>query len=198
MSMDNSPLAGWDNFYVIVGSAAAGLTGLTFVVIALVRDADRVRLSGLRAYVTPTIVHFSGVLALSAFVSMPHQHPLSLAAGFGAGGIAGLAYVVAIARGIRSQEGYEAVWEDWFWHVIAPFLSYGCLGVVALSLWRFPQASLFAVAVAALLLLFSGIHNAWDIAVWMATKRRDGGNSASDPPPAPSQDAPSSVSDPRT
>jgi hypothetical protein len=60
--MDASPLAGWDNFYVIVGSAAAGLTGLTFVVIALIRDARNVRPTGLRAFVTPTIVHFGGVL----------------------------------------------------------------------------------------------------------------------------------------
>jgi len=37
--MPKSPLAEWDNFYVIVGSAAAGLTGLTFVVmIAPPRD----------------------------------------------------------------------------------------------------------------------------------------------------------------
>jgi hypothetical protein len=33
--MDSSPLAGWDNFYVIAGSSAAGLTGLTFIVISL-------------------------------------------------------------------------------------------------------------------------------------------------------------------
>ena len=30
--MDGSLLAGWEKFYVIVGSCAGGLTGLTFVV----------------------------------------------------------------------------------------------------------------------------------------------------------------------
>ena len=30
-------LTDWSNFYVVTGSAAAGLTGLTFVVIVLVR-----------------------------------------------------------------------------------------------------------------------------------------------------------------
>lgn len=29
--MESSLLAGWDNFYVIAGAAAGGLTGLTFV-----------------------------------------------------------------------------------------------------------------------------------------------------------------------
>jgi len=34
--MDASLLTGWENFYVIVGSSAGGLTGITFVVIALI------------------------------------------------------------------------------------------------------------------------------------------------------------------
>lgn len=63
--MTASLLAEWDNFYVIVGPSAGGLTGLTFVVIALASDAKRVNLRGLRVYVTPTIVHFGAVLLLS-------------------------------------------------------------------------------------------------------------------------------------
>jgi hypothetical protein len=43
--MASSPLAGWDNFYVIAGSAAAGLTGLTFVVIALASMPNHGQLS---------------------------------------------------------------------------------------------------------------------------------------------------------
>jgi hypothetical protein len=197
MPMDASLLAGWDNFYVVVGSAAAGLTGLTFVVIALVRDTDRVRMSGLRAFVSPTVVHFSGVLALAAFLSMPHQHPGTLSAGFALGGIAGLAYTVFVARGIGGQEGYEAVWEDWAFHVIAPFLSYSCLAVVAYSIWHEPQLSLYAVAVASLLLLFAGIHNAWDIAVWMASKNQEK-QSRSQPASTPAADTGPAPSDPRS
>lgn len=171
--MDASLLAGWDNFYVIVGSAAAGLTGLTFVVIALVRDARRVRPSGLRAFVTPTIVHFSGVLALAAFLSMPHLYALPLSAGFLVAGAAGLIYSISIGRGIAGQQGYEAVWEDWIWNVIAPFLSYALLLGVAGTIWYWPGPSLYAVAFALLIMLFAGIHNAWDIAVWMTMSNSD-------------------------
>jgi hypothetical protein len=50
--MGASPLAGWENFYVIVGSSAGGLTGITFVVVALIRDmAGTVRPTGLSAFV---------------------------------------------------------------------------------------------------------------------------------------------------
>jgi len=34
-----SPLATWQNFYVIIGTAAARLPGLTFVVITLIAGA---------------------------------------------------------------------------------------------------------------------------------------------------------------
>jgi hypothetical protein len=63
--METSLLAGWENFYVLVGTTAGGLTGLTFVVIALVKDRNTsgIRPAGISVFVTPTIVHFAGVLA---------------------------------------------------------------------------------------------------------------------------------------
>jgi len=55
--------AAWQNFYVIVGSAAAALTGLMFVAVALIVN---VRGTGtaqqLGAFGTPTVVHFGAVL----------------------------------------------------------------------------------------------------------------------------------------
>ena len=170
--MDTSPLSGWDNFYVIVGSSAGGLTGLTFVVIVLVSDAARVRPRGVTLFITPTIVHFAGVLALSAFMSVPHQGLLSLSAGLAIGGLAGLAYSTFIAANIpRMSNDYVPVLEDWLGNVILPGLSYACLLAASALLWRWPGPSLCGVAAASLLLLFVGIHNAWDIAVWTTLKK---------------------------
>jgi hypothetical protein len=60
------PLSHWENFYVIVGSSAAALTGLQFVVIALVVDVRRRSSSReIDAFATPTIVHFCAVLLIS-------------------------------------------------------------------------------------------------------------------------------------
>ena len=70
---DMTELAGWENFYVIVGSSAGALIGLQFVVITLiaeipvVRDVERAS----SAFATPTIVHFGSVLLLSAVISAP-------------------------------------------------------------------------------------------------------------------------------
>jgi hypothetical protein len=167
--METEPLAGWDNFYVIVGSSAGGLTGLTFVVIALIRDARRVRLLGLRTFVTPTIVHFGGVLALAAYLSMPHQHLLSLSAGLIVGGTAGVGYGALTGRNMYRQRttDYVPVLEDWVWNVVLPSLAYAALVVLGFLVWHHTESTLFGVAALALALLFIGVRNAWDIAVWM-------------------------------
>jgi len=53
-------LRSWTNFYVIVGSSAGALTGLQFVVIALISEARAAgSMSEPRAFGTPTVVHFA-------------------------------------------------------------------------------------------------------------------------------------------
>ena len=48
-------LQGWDNFYYLIGSAAAGLIGLLFVVMTLTAGRDRSRIvrAALVIYMTP-------------------------------------------------------------------------------------------------------------------------------------------------
>src|SRR5207245_5779269 len=64
-----SPLATWQNFYVIIGSAAATLTGLMFVVVTLFAGV-RVRVSSpseaFATFNTPNVVHFGAALLVAA------------------------------------------------------------------------------------------------------------------------------------
>jgi hypothetical protein len=62
---------------------------------------------------------------------------------------------------------------DWVWHAALPVAAYASLVVAGILLGRSPGTALYVVAAAALLLLYIGIHNAWDGAVWMTTKRLD-------------------------
>ena len=170
--MESSPLSGWDNFYVIAGSSAAGLTGLTFVVISLSAGARRVNALGLHTFVTPTIVHFGAVLAVAAYLSMPRHGLLSLSLGLGAAGLAGLIYAGALrARMRRLAPEYPPVAEDWIWNVILPGIVYGALLIEAPLIWRWPHQSMYGVAAVVVLLMIIGIHNAWDIAVWNTVRR---------------------------
>jgi hypothetical protein len=166
------PLSEWENFYVIVGSSGAGLTGLMFVVIALGAEARTLAGSeALGAFATPNIVHFGAVLLISAFLSMPGHTIFSLSWCLLAGGIAGLVYAILIVLAARRQKGYQPVLEDWIWHAILPTGSYAALLAAGVLVRRHPEPALYVVALTSLLLLFIGIHNAWDAAVWMAKKQ---------------------------
>ena len=167
------PLSEWESFYVIVGSSGAALTGLMFVVIALGADARAlVGEEALGAFATPNIVHFCVVLLISAIFSMPGHTTSSLSACLLVGGVAALAYAIRVILKARRQRGYHPVLEDWVFHAVLPTLAYALLLLAGILIRRAPAPALYLVAVTALLLLFIGIHNAWDSAVWMANKRR--------------------------
>ena len=73
-----SELAGWDSFYVIVGSAAGALIGLQFVVVTLIADRPHLHVAEAgAAFATPTVVHFGTVLLLSTLLRAP-WHAITL------------------------------------------------------------------------------------------------------------------------
>ncbi|MGA3158468.1 MAG: hypothetical protein ABSE43_12945 [Steroidobacteraceae bacterium] len=182
-------IKGWDNYYVIVGSSAAGLTGLTFVVIALAADARRMSVAGLRAFVTPTILYFCTVLGLSAYLSMPGQNLLSLGVGLGLVGAGGIFYAIISGVSMRRLDGrYVPVIEDWLWHVIFPGIVYAGLLASAVLLQCSPLVSLYAIAVLLLVLLFIGIHNAWDVAAAISLRPVDEAQKPEPQRPAPPAD----------
>jgi hypothetical protein len=72
---------------------------------------------------------------------------------------------------MRRQTDYQPVLEDWLWHTVFPLISYTTLVVAALLLPSNPAPALFVVGAATLLLLFIGIHNAWDNVTYLALER---------------------------
>jgi hypothetical protein len=167
-----SPLVAWETFYVIVGSSAAALTGLQFVVIALVAESEtRSTERTIAAFGTPTIVHFSAVLLLSAILSAPWHSLANAGLAVGACAAAGVVYALIVVRRARRQTTYKPVFEDWLWHAVLPFIAHAVLVVSAVALARAPARALFQIGAATLLLLFIGIHNAWDTVTYIALKR---------------------------
>ena len=115
----HSPLAAWETFFFLIGSSAAALTGLQFVVIALIAESSRrATPREIEAFSTPTIVHFAGVLLMSAIVSAPWYGLSRVALLLGACGFAGIVYTLNVIRRTRRQTTYRVVFEDWLWHVI--------------------------------------------------------------------------------
>src|SRR5213595_616813 len=123
-----SPFAAWESFYVIVGSSAAALTGLQFVVITLIADA-RVRRTQreINVYGTPIGMHFSVVLLVSAILSAPWRMFSDPALWITVIGIAGLSHAVLTRRRSRLvaqqlPDTYKPVLEDKIWYLLMPTL----------------------------------------------------------------------------
>jgi hypothetical protein len=168
-----TPLAAWANFYVIIGSAGAALTGLQFVVMTLSAGMNtRGGEAMTNAFSTPTIVHFCVALFISAILSAPWPELSSAGFVLGVTGVAGLVYTLIVLRRTQRQTLYVPVLEDWIFHTILPLTAYAVLSVAAVFLSSYPTLSLFVIGGVALLLLFVGIHNAWDGAVYISSRRQ--------------------------
>jgi hypothetical protein len=172
-------LTEWESFYVIVGSSAAALTGLMFVVITLMADLEGQRSSGaLAAFGTPTVVHFCVALIVSAILSAPWRSFTTVAAALAVCGVAGLTYTLIVVRRARRQDTYKPVFEDWLWHTVLPLAAYTALLLAAVVLPRAAERSLFVVAGAVLSFVLIGIHNSWDTVTYLALSQPEGQDKA--------------------
>jgi hypothetical protein len=162
-------LAAWGSYYVIVGSSAGALTGLMFVVVTLMAELEmRSTQPTFSAFATPTIVHFCVALAISAAMSAPWPALSGIALFLAGCGALGFVYCVMVGRRMFRQTQYTPVFEDWLWHVVLPHVAYIAIIAAGIGLFRAATPSLFALAAGTLLLVFVGIHNAWDTVTYIA------------------------------
>jgi hypothetical protein len=164
----SSPFVAWESFYVIVGSSAAALTGLQFVVMTLIAESKTPRTAReIDAFGTPTVVHFCAVLLISAILSAPWHGLRAAGAALVLSGFFGMVYAAIVVKRTVRQTGYKPVMEDWVWHAALPFFGYTVLTVAGAVLGRHPGIALFVIGATALLLLFIGLHNAWDTVTYL-------------------------------
>ena len=170
--ISSSPLSGWQNFYVIIGSSAAALIGIQFVVIALIANLRRrAAADSISAFGTPTVAHLGGALIIAAILTAPWPSLFSASVAVALCGLAGLGYGIIVILRARRQTDYKPVFEDWLWHTIFPCGIYAALTLSALFLLTRTQISMFVIGGAALGLLLIGIHNAWDTVTYMVVSR---------------------------
>jgi hypothetical protein len=163
-----SAVSAWESFYVIVGSSAAALTGLQFVVITLAMERRSAKAPTIAAFGSPTVVHFCAAFLVSVLFSAPWESITSPAIIAGVLGLIGVGYVGIVIRRAKRQSVYRPVFEDWLWHAMLPVGAYLTFAVAGLFLQGRSLGSEFAIGAAAVLLLFCGIHNAWDAVIYNA------------------------------
>jgi len=163
----------WESFYVIVGSSAGALTGLQFVVLTLIAEGGRLRgtAATLSAFASPNVVHFCTALLVSAILSAPWHGMSTPGAAVALTGAGGLLYAVTVLRRTLRQQDYKPVLEDWVWHAALPILAYGALSYAGVQLAEAYESGQYIIGGATLLLVFIGIHNAWDTVIYVMQER---------------------------
>ena len=167
-------LSNWQNFYMIMGTAAATLTGLMFVVTTLIAGIDThvsTLNAAVSAYNTPIVVHFGTVLLLAGILSAPWQTFSSLSILLGLLGLGTVFYSILVLRRMRRVPNYQSTLEDWLWYMALPLLAHILLMVAAFVLRENPASALYIVGSAMILLLLVGIRNAWDMVTFLAVER---------------------------
>ena len=168
-------LGGWHEFYILLGTASATMVALLFVAASIAGGVfSHGRRAPLRVFLSASVVHFSSVLAASLIILVPLQSRVALAVLIAACGLFGLTYSCLAWRDTARDQLNAAIdLEDRIWYILLPVGVY-VLEIAAgiASTWHTRDACT-ALAMVTGMLLVIGIHNAWDITVWMITQRRE-------------------------
>jgi hypothetical protein len=166
--------AGWDDFYLMLGGAAASLIGLLFVVVTLTHSLDRSQAQrGMSIYMTPTVIHFSVVLSIAATAVAPRLPPAADLAVIALAAVVGFGNALWATLDVRVFQPSQGSlhWTDFWLYGVAPTILYVALGGADVALAQRTPWSQPAMAAVLLLLLLMGIRNAWDLVTWIAPGR---------------------------
>jgi hypothetical protein len=169
-----SILHNWQNFYVIMGTAAATLTGLMFVATTLLAGLNPhldTANAGISAFNTPTVAQFCVVLSLAGIFSAPWQAFSLIDLLLGLLSVGMVVYQIVIMQRMLRMPHYQSTLEDWLWYMVFPFLANITFMIAAILLSKNPSLALYLVASAMMMLLLIGIRNAWDNVTFLALMR---------------------------
>lgn len=184
----------WGEFFFMVGSSAAGLVGLLFVVATLTADVETRRaIRGMQLFMTPNVFHFVVVLTICALCCSPQVTPELLAGAMAVAAAGGFIYLARLFISLSRPDAVEH-WSDRIYYGAIPAIGYLVLGFSAWAVWTRQSYGDAMVAISMLGFLLLGIRNAWDLVSWMAprTHRNDPTEVAEDgslKPPSPLPDA---------
>lgn len=160
---------GWSEYFFMIGSSAAALIGLMFIVITLTAGRDRREIErGKKLYTSPIVWHLSVILVLSGAAIAPALSSKLFALASGGLGILGFAMGVRCAVGIIRIPFASNPRFDAFWYGAAPAILYLGLGGAALAVLSGQRWAAPAIAADLMALLLVSIHAEWDLVTYLA------------------------------
>jgi len=165
-------LHGWENFFIAAATAGATLIGLLFVAITLgVGLSTPHGLDVTRAFLTPTLIRFNGVLFVSLDMLPPWPSAWPAGGILALFGLTGLIYQIHASLNQRKVDFVSLDWLDWTLFSVAPVLGNASLIAGAAGLIAEKPFAPYAIAGATALLLLAGIFGAWHLTLWIAKSR---------------------------
>ena len=158
----------WHDFYALVGSASATLVGLLFVAASVGSSIyTEEKHFALRAFLSPSVVHFSSVLAACLITMIPTSSWRLTGLLIGADGLFGFVYASLVPRSMLRHGLMKSIdTEDRVWYAALPAVAQAVLLVAGVALLRGMDMGCGVLALAMGLLLVVAIRNSWDITVW--------------------------------
>lgn len=77
-------------------------------------------------------------------------------------GFFGVSYLGTVALRMRKEIAYLSELHDWVYRIFIPLTGFGILTCSSFMMVNHQHEMLFGIGIATLILLFVGIHNAWD------------------------------------
>ena len=173
--MSDAPIAAlqhWHDFYILIGTAAATLVGLTCVAAsvgaAIFTEENE---KALESFLTPTVVHFAAVLFAALLTVAPFTSAAALGTSLFLVSATGILYSSAVWLNVRSAN-YAAtvILIDRVWYGLAPVFGYGVVATSSVALALDLSRSLVPLACGLGFLMIAGIRNAWDMTVWIVIR----------------------------
>src|SRR5438105_2696988 len=156
---------------VVVGTSAATLVGLMFVAASIgasvFTEKDR---AALKAFISPTVVHFTTVLVIAVVALVPTHEWLTLASLLALVGVAGAIYSASVWIELFIHRRFNVDVVDRLFYAGFPLVGHLLLLLAALFLWRQSEAGLDLLAAGQIKLLLAGIGNAWDMMIWIVIR----------------------------
>ena len=163
----------WQNFYILMGTAAATLMGLLFVAVSSGGYLPPQQAKNyLRTFVNPTLLYYFQVLLVACLGIMPLANALIFIGALVVVGSINVALILKILRRIVVVHGDDEIdGGHWIWHVLLPALVSLLFLGTAIGFFLGITLAPMGLAVAELLLIGIGLHNTWTLTIWLTLHR---------------------------
>jgi hypothetical protein len=161
----------WHDFDLLIGTAAATLVGLMFVAASIGASVFTEKSRGaMKAFISPTVVHFTTVLVIAVLAVVPTHEWGTLAGLLALVGLAGAIYSANLWIQLFVHRRFDVDIVDRLFYAAIPLLGHLLLLLAAFLLLQKSETGLDLLAAGQITLLLGGIRNAWDMMIWIVIR----------------------------